>query len=158
MYQDARLLVSGTISATDNSIAGQAVSGTGVTVVSTNVIDLSQNRDVGEGEDFYARFQTTVAAVGGTSVEFQVVAADSADLTTTNPTVLCSTGAIPIASLIIGKRFALELPPRIGSVGQRYLGIKYVTVGAVTAGTYVADFGIEIQDGQKFHPSGFAII
>ena len=156
MIQDARLLLSGSISAVDNSITGQTVTGTGTTVVSTNTIDLTQSRDIGEGEDLYARFQVATAASGGTSVEFQVITSASASLT--SPTILGTTGAIPVASVTAGKRFAVELSPQIASLGLRYLGVQYVLVGAVAAGAYVADIGKEIQDGQKFYTSGFSVL
>jgi hypothetical protein len=157
MIQDARLLVSGSISSSDNSITGQTVTGTDTTVLSTNTVDLSVNRDIGEGHDVHARIQVATAASGGTSVEVQVVTADNAALST-NLTVIGSTGAIPVASAAAGARFALQINPRIASKGQRYLGLRYVLVGAVSAGAYVGDFGVGIQDGQKFYPSGFAIL
>ena len=157
MLQDARLLLSGSISASDNSITGQTVTGTNTSVLSTNTVDLSQVRDLGEGEDVFGRFQVATAASGGTSVEFQVIAADDAALTT-NVTVIGSTGAIAVASVTAGARFACNTNPRIASKGQRYVGLRYVLVGAVSAGAYVGDIGAGIQDGQKFYPSGFAVL
>jgi hypothetical protein len=157
MIQDARLLLSGAISASDNSITGQTVTGTNTSVLSTNTVDLSTARDIGEGADLFGRFQVGTAAAGGTSVEFQVIAADDAALTT-NVAVIGTTGAIATASLTAGARFACDVNPRIASKGQRYVGLRYVIVGAMSAGAYVGDLGIEIQDGQKFYPSGFAIL
>jgi hypothetical protein len=157
MYQDARLLFAGAIDGTTNAITGQTITGTGVTVLSTNVVDLSQNRDIGEGEDIFGRFAISTAVVGGTSVEFQVVTADDAAITT-NVTVLATTSAVAIAGLTLGTLLVVELPPRIASRGQRYLAMRYITVGAVTGGTFIGDLGIEIQDGKKFYPSGFAVI
>jgi hypothetical protein len=125
--------------------------------ISTNTVDLLQARDIGEGEDLYGRFEVVTAASGGTSVEFQIIAADAANLTG-NVAVIGSTGAIPVASVAAGARFACELNPRIASKGQRYVGARYVFVGAVAAGAYLADIGIEVQDGQKAYPSGFAVI
>ena len=140
MLQDSKLLVSGTISATDNSITGQTVTGTG-NVLSTNTIDLLQNRDIGEGNAVYARAVVGTAQAGGTSVEIQVVTADSADLAT-NLTVLGSSGAILTATLAAGYVVDIPVPPRLGSVGQRYLGIRYVIAGTSTAGTFTTDFGL----------------
>lgn len=157
MLQDARLLLSGSISSVDNSITGQTVTGTNTSVLSTNTVDLSQTRDIGEGFDTFGRFQVATAAAGGTSMEFQVVVADDAALTT-NVTVIGTTGAIVLASLTAGARFACDINPRIASKGQRYLGLRYVIVGTMSAGAYVGDVGAEIQDGQKFHASGFAIL
>lgn len=155
MIVDANLQVSGTI--TGNTVTGQTVTGTNTSVLSTNTIDLLQNRDIGEGKDLYLRSQVVTAVAGATSIEIQAIAADDAALTS-NVTVIASTGAIPLASLTAGARFAAEVNPRIANKGQRYLGARYVIVGIGTAGAFVSDFGIEIQDGQKFYPSGFAVI
>ena len=154
-YQDARLLLSGSIDGTTNAVTGQTVTTAG-TFVSTNTIDLLQSRDIGEGEDLYARFIVTVQPTTGTSVEFQVIGSAAANLS--SPTVLGTTGAVAVASLPVGKRLAVELSPQIGSLGFRYLGVQYVNTGAIAAGTYIADIGKEIQDGQKFYPSGFTVI
>ncbi len=155
MIVDNNLLVSGSISG--NTVTGQAVTGTNISVLSTNTIDLLQARDIGEGENLSVRAEVVTAVVGATSIEVQAIAADDAGLTT-NVTVIGTTGAIPVASLTAGARFVADLNPRIGSKGQRYLGVRYVIVGAGSAGAFVADFGLETQDGQKFYPAGFAVL
>jgi hypothetical protein len=38
------------------------------------------------------------------------------------------------------------------------VGARYVIVGTGTAGTITADIGVGIQDGQKFYPTGIAVI
>jgi hypothetical protein len=156
MITDNNLLLSGAISAA-GAVSGQTVTGTDTTVLSTNTIDLGTTRDLGEGGDFYGRFEVLTAASGGTSVEMQVIAADAANLTG-NVTVIGTTGAIAVASLTAGARFACGINPRLTSKGQRYIGVRYVLVGAVAAGAYYADVGLEIQDGQKFYSSGFAVL
>lgn len=155
MYVDAALALSGSI--TGNTVTGQTATGTDTSVLSTNTVDLSIARDLGEGADLFGRFEVTTAASGGTSVEMQVIAADAANLTG-NVTVIGTTGAIAVASLTAGARFACAINPRLASKGQRYLGLRYVTVGAVSAGAYYGDIGAEIQDGQKFYGSGFAVL
>lgn len=155
MIVDNNLLVSGSISG--NTVTGQTVTGTNTSVLSTNTIDLLQARDVGEGENLSLRAEVVTAVAGATSIEVQAIQADDAGLTT-NVTVVGTTGAIPLASLTAGARFVADLNPRIGSKGQRYLGARYVIVDAGSAGAFVADFGIEIQDGQKFYPAGFAVL
>lgn len=162
MYVDSLLAVSGSI--TGNTVTGQAVFGSGTTVTSTNVVDLAsqgvpsgQVRDIGEGSDFdLLRVEVTTAFTGGTSCQFNVVAADDAGITT-NVTVIGTTGAIPVASLTAGSRFVAQINPRLASKGQRYLAMQAVNVGANTAGSVYADFGAEIQDGQKFYPAGFSV-
>lgn len=155
MITDALLALSGSI--TGNTVTGQTATGTDTSVLSTNTIDLQTARDLGEGGDVYGRFEVTVAGSGGTSVEMQVIATDAANLTG-NVTVIGTTGAIAVASLTAGARFACAINPRLASKGQRYVGLRYVTVGAVSAGAYYGDIGLEIQDGQKFYGSGFAVL
>lgn len=135
----------------------QTVTGTNTSVLSTNTIDLGTQRDVGEGCDLYLRSQVGTAFAGATSVEIQAITADDAALSS-NVTVVGSSGAIPLASLTAAARFAVKLNPRLGSKGQRYLGARYVIVGAGSAGTITSDIGVEVQDGAKFYASGFSVI
>ena len=155
-YVDNNLLLSGSISST-GAVAGQAVFSAGTSVLSTNTVDLGTARDMGQGSDFFGRFEYTVAAVGGTSIEMQVISADDAALSV-NVTVIGTTGAIPVASLTLGSRTACDINARIGSKGQRYLGLRYISVGTTTAGSVFGDLGAEIQDGQKFYANGFAVL
>lgn len=156
MIVDRLLTLSG-VHTTAGTITPQTVTGTNTSVLSTDAIDLSQNRDIAQGQDLYARIQVIAAATGGTSVDFQIIVADDA-ATTTNVTVIGSSGAIPIASLTAGARLAVAFNLRLRSLGQRYLALRYVIVGAMTTGSYIGDIGVEIQDGQKFYPSGYAIL
>lgn len=156
MIVDAALALSGSI--LGNTVTGQNVFGNGTSVLSTNTVDLGIARDIGEGSDFvFGRFEVTTAFAGGTSCEFQVITADDAALST-NVTVLGTTGAIAVASLTAGARFACDVNPRIASKGQRYIGLRAVNVGNNTAGAIYGDVGAEIQDGQKFYGSGFAVL
>lgn len=156
MYVDNNLVVSGGVSAA-GAITSQAVTGTNVSVLSTNTIDLLQNRDIGAGSDFTKlRAEVMTAVVGAASIEIQAIVADDAALTS-NVTVIGSTGAILLASLTLGARFEAELNTRIGSKGQRYLGARYVIVGAGSAGAFFADFGPDLEDF-KAYPSGFAVL
>lgn len=155
-YVDNSLLLSGSISSV-GAIAGQTVYSVGTSVLSTNTVDLGVARDMGEGSDLFGRFEYTVAAVGGTSIEMQVISATDAALTTA-VTVLGTTGPIAVASLTLGSRFVCDINPVIGSKGQRYLGLRYISVGTTTAGSVFGDLGIEIQDGQKFYAGGFAVL
>lgn len=69
------------------------------TAVSTNTIDLVQARDMGEGRDLYFNFAMITAAVGGTSVKFEVISSAAAALT--SPTVIGSSDAIVTASCLL---------------------------------------------------------
>lgn len=154
MIVDSNLILSGTI--VGNSVAGQTVTGTG-NVLSTNTADLLTNRDVGEGQDLFVRSQITTTFTGLTAMEIQVIVADDAALTS-NVTVIGSTGAIPVAQLTAGARFAAGVNPRLRSIGQRYFGVRYVITGTGTAGAVFSDLGDALQDGQKFYSSGFAVL
>lgn len=153
MFMDNNTILSGSISG--STITGQALT-TG-TILSTNTYDAGTARDFGEGEDLLARIEVVTTFVGGTSVTVNVIEADDAALST-NVTVLGSSGAIVTANLAAGARFAIEINPRIGSTGRRYKGLQYVIVGTYTAGAVIGDFGVEVQDGQKFYPSGYAVL
>lgn len=125
------------------------------TAVSTNTIDLTQARDIGEGKTLYMNFAVTTAFSGGTSVKFEVVSSASADLS--SPTVIGSTDAIVTASLTAGKNVAVKINPQIASTGQRYLGARYTVSGTYSAGKVTADVVETIQDGKKFYASGFSL-
>ena len=126
-------------------------------MLSTNTIDLSQNRDMGEGTELNLRVGVPTAFTGLTALTMEIIVADDAALTS-NVTVIGSSGAIPVASLTAGSRFVVGANPRIGSKGQRYLGARYTPTGTGTAGALIAELGTDIADGQKFYPVGFAVL
>jgi len=154
MIVDALLAVCGSI--TGNSVTGANMFASGATFTSPNVIDLSQNRDIGEGQDLYVRFQVTTAFTGGTSAQFQAVVADDAGITT-NVTVIGAGKVLANATLVAGYRDAFKLNPNIGSLGRRYFAIQAINVGANTAGAVYADVGAEVADF-KVYPSGFTVL
>lgn len=132
---------------------------TGITdtsALSTNSIDLTQARDIGEGKELYMNFAITTGVTNGTSTEFQIVIADDAALTS-NLVVIASSGAVATASLPIGTHVPVPIPPKPGSLGKRYIGARYVVVGTNNAGKVTADIVEAIQDGKKFYASGFTV-
>lgn len=136
----------------------QTLALSGTTAVSTNTIDLSVNRDIGEGQGLFFNFALTAAVSAGTSVDFQVIVSDNADLS--SPTVVAASGAVAQASLTAGKNIAVTIPPQIGSKGKRYLGTQYVVVGNNSAGTgaVTTDVVLSVQDGKKTYPVGYAVL
>lgn len=125
------------------------------TAVSTNTVDLSVARDMGEGTTLYMNFAVTEALANGTSVTFEVITSASANLGT--PTVIGSSAAIVTASLTLGKNIVVTLNPDIAGKGQRYLGARYTIAGTFNAGKVTADIVETIGDGQKYYASGFTV-
>lgn len=154
MITDNFLRLSGSLTA--GSATGQAVT---ATANSTNVVDLSLARDVGEGEELYVQFTvgTAFTAAGAATLTPTIVVSAADTLTT--PTTIATAGTIAVATLVAGYSFAVRLNPQIASLGLRYLGAIYtVATGPMTAGTITADIVTEIQDGKKFYASGFTVL
>jgi hypothetical protein len=127
------------------------------TAVSTDTVDLSVARDMGEGGDLYMNFAMTEAFAGGTSTNFEIIIADNAALSS-NVVVIGASGAIVTADLTLGKNVAVRLNPQIASLGKRYLGARYTVSGTNSAGKVTADMVMDVQDGKKFYASGFTVV
>jgi hypothetical protein len=160
MITDNFLRLSGSLTA--GTATGQAVT---ATANSTNVVDLSLARDIGEGDDVYVSFSvgTAFTAAGAATLTPTVVVSAADTLTT--PTTLGTGGTIAVASLVAGYTFVIRVNPQLfyssttnSSLGLRYLGVIYtVATGPMTAGTITADVVLDIQDGKKFYASGFLV-
>ena len=149
---------------TDNSllleVGGSASSAITATRLTENVIDLSAARDIGEGEDLYMVFTVTVTGTNSGTVTFQALVADN-DAMSTNSFVIAESTAFVATTLTAvsstdpnGTVIVLRLPPRIASIGQRYLSGRFLvasTVGAVKVNCTIVK---DVQDGQKFYARG----
>lgn len=110
---------------------------------SQNVIDLGNANGVKIiGDRGYLQVRVGTAFATGDSVEFQLVAADDAALSS-NPVVLMSTGAIARANLTANTIVWETQLPQV--IPKRYLGLKAVAVGtsAFTAGDFDANIAVD---------------
>ncbi len=108
------------------------------TAVTTSSVDTLNDYDIGIGNDpLGILFTVTTAASGGTSVAFEIVDDDNAALS--SPATLASSGAIPVASLVVGYQVVVVLPDNVKT--QRYIGGQYTVTGAVTLLVCDAEFG-----------------
>ena len=126
------------------------------TAYSTNTIDLSAARDVGEGKTLYMNFALTEAFANGTNITFEVVTSANANLSSHD--VVGSSTTIATAALTLGKNIVVAINPQIASNGKRYLGARYVVTGTMNAGKVTADVVETIGDGQKYYASGFTVV
>jgi hypothetical protein len=125
---------------------------------SANVIDLSAARDLGAGYDtnFFIAVTQDVAAAGAATVQFALVAADSADLAT-NPIVLMQSDAIGKAALTAGTQVLRTAVPASRTAGKRYLGVTYaVATGPLTAGKFTAGLCFDLQANAAY-PEGLNV-
>jgi hypothetical protein len=142
---------------TDSLLRVSAEQAVTTTAVSTNTVDLSVARDMGEGNDLYMNFAVSTTFSGGTSITFEIIIADDAALSS-NVTVIGASGAVLTAALGAGTNIAVRFNPLIGSNGKRYLGARYTVSGTYSAGKVIADVVETIQDGKKYYASGFAVV
>ncbi|MEC5161718.1 MULTISPECIES: Bbp16 family capsid cement protein [unclassified Janthinobacterium] len=164
MILDNFLLLSGSVSAA-GALTGQAVT---ATAVSTNTLDTNpltlganQPNDLGRGEPLEIAIGVTVAATaaGAATVTFEYIQADDAALTT-NVEVICTTGPIGKATLVLGALVALHVDRASPLAPRRYVGLRYtVATGPLTAGSFTAAIVKNIADiANIYGKSGFAVL
>lgn len=154
MITDALCQLSGSI--VGNTISGQAVNGAG-SILSTNTYDLGVARDIGKGEALEMIVEVLTAPTAGTSVQFQLVQADDAALAT-NLQVIVQTDAIPIASLPAGTQVPLHVDRTDPYPARRYIGARYVNVGAIATQSLFTTIAKSVADKQVNYPNGFAVL
>lgn len=163
MLLDNNLILCGSISAA-GVVAGQAMNGAG-NVLSANTIDLgplsiggNQAGDTGAGEVIEAMFNILTAPTVGTSVQFQLIQADDAALTS-NVQVIGQTDAFVIAALPIGTAVPLRVDPTTPYVPKRYMGARVVNVGAIATLSVFGFLAKNIQSLKNLnYKSGFAVL
>lgn len=162
MILDNNLTLFGSISAL-GVLAGAAANGAG-NILSTNTVDLApltiggnQAGDTGAGEGLRVEFNVLTAPTVGTSVQFQIIQADDAALTS-NVQVINQTDAIPIASLPAGTLVPVHLDRAAPYAPKRYLGARIVNVGAIATLSVFAAVVKDMQDVKNInYKSGFSV-
>lgn len=161
MILDAAMLLSGSISAS-GVLTGQAVNGAG-SILSSNTIDMApltiggnQAADNGVGEEMFIDFSVLTAPTVGTSVRFQLIQADDAALTA-NVQVINQTDDIPIANLPAGTIVPLHWDPVAPYPTKRYVGARYVNVGAIATFSVAAAVTKNVQTRQTSLKSGYTV-
>lgn len=133
---------------TGASLAGQAIT---TTAVSTDVIDLTQSRDIGIGTELDIWAQVVTPFTGGTSLQVEVQTAT--DVAFTTPVVLASGPTVALANLVAGADIArMALPTGV----LRALRLRFVVVGTMTAGTVVAGLVLDRQANVPY-PRNYAV-
>jgi hypothetical protein len=163
MILDNFYTLSGAVSAT-GVLSGQAANGAG-NILSTNTVDLApltlgnnQVGDYGGGEPLDIVFSILTAPTVGTSVQFQLIQADDAALTT-NVQVINQTDALPIATLPINTIVPLHWDRAAPFAPKRYLGCRYVNVGAIATFSVAAFLTKHPQDVRNiFFRSGYSVL
>lgn len=139
------------------------------TALSTNVIDLSQDRSIGSGEPMAVVFNVEVAAdqtTGDEDYTFALETASEAAFDTTNVEIgriafESGTPTLPAHDadlLVAGFVFAIPVPPGALSISAQYLGVRYTLAGTTPTITVSAHLVPQsfIQDDKVF-ADGFTI-
>lgn len=137
--------------------------------VGTNVLDLTSDRSIGNGEPMAVVFCVEVAAdqtSGNEDYTFDVEYASDAAQTTARQLVgrrvfESGTPTAPAQDadlLVAGYKFYIPIPPTDLSESERYLGIRYTTAGTTPTIT-VSAYLIPLSMAEKVvsHPSGFTV-
>jgi len=128
-----------------------AVDGGAGTVKLGQALDLTAApTDMGEGYPLYFVVNVSTTVSGGTSIAYELVTADNAALTT-NPVVLLSTSAIAVASQVAGANLLVVPLPKANY--KRYLGLRGVRVGTISAGAVNA-FLVQDPPAWRAYPEG----
>ncbi len=140
-----------------------------VTAVGTNVIDLREDRSMGNGEPLAVMFTVDVAADQTTADEdytFQVEYASNAAQSTGRQLMgerifESGTPTAPAQDadlLVAGFSFFIMLPPTKLSESEQFLGIRYVTAGTSPTITVTAQLmPASMVDATNDYVDGFAI-
>lgn len=107
-----------------------------VTAVSTNILDHSQDRNLGVGTPLVVIISVDVSAAGGGTLTVAIQADDNAGFA--SPGTVATTAALAAATLVAGYIFAIPVPPDV--LTERYMRLNYTlaTMTGITLTSYLA--------------------
>lgn len=140
------------------------------TALSTNVIDLSQDRSIGSGEPMCVVFNVEVAAdqtTGDEDYQFDVEYASNAGISANRKLIgrrifESGTPTAPAEDadlLVAGFKFVIPIPPAALSESEQFLGVRYTLAGttpSVTVSAHLMPMAM-IEVGQVSFPKGYTI-
>lgn len=124
------------------------IPGSAGTTTEGDVIDLTDYRDIGNGQPVYWYASVAEDGAGGTSVNVQLVTSDNADLSA--GTVVAQTGVVALADLTAGAMLAMMALPL--AEYKRYVGVQVVVVGTFTGGALSSGLTLD-PHGWRPYPS-----
>ena len=138
--------------------------------VGTNVLDLSQDRSIGNGNPMCVVFQVEVAAdqtTGDEDYTFDVEYASNAAQSTGRKLIgraVFESGtptapALDADLLVAGYQFVIPIPPTTLSVSEQYLGIRYDVTGtspSITCSAYLMPMNM-VDISNVFYPKNYTI-
>jgi hypothetical protein len=154
--------LSGSVSAA-GALSGQLI--TNNSTLGTNTLDLgpltlggNQPGDLGAGADLSIMFSILVAPTTCTTMQFQLIQADDAALTS-NVQIINQTDAFPIASLPAGTLVPLGWDPAAPYAPKRYIGVRYIGTGSTVAAMSVTAAVVKDPQAAKniLYKSGFSV-
>lgn len=123
-----------------------------------DIIDLTNVRDIGNGEPMYVviQIETLITSGGSAQVAFQLVSDSTTTIATDDgQSQHGRTESIPVATLVAGYELTIVIPPEMSNAFERYLAFQVVeTAGqALTAGAVNA-FITQHPSSSKSYPDG----
>jgi hypothetical protein len=127
-----------------------------VDAVSTNLIDLGTDRNIGLGEPLSVVVVVDVAAAGGGTLAIIVQADDNSGFA--SATTVATTAALAAASLTAGARVVIPIPP--DTLTERYVRLSYdlTTMTGITLTAFLQPTSMADTSGTSvFYPRGYTI-